>query len=179
MVTDTNLLENTRRWRQTYKGLTANIYAKILERSRRNNRENAQFNLGEFREWLLQTDIHRLFRGWQRCGYKTDRRPSVDRIDTLRGYTFDNMQVITAKENRSKGDEEKIVLWGIPIHQISMSGTIVAKYPSIKVASQITGINRNNISTVINKKRKSAGGYKWEIIGNIYESPNLLTKENK
>lgn len=174
LVTDTKLLENTQRWRQTYKGLTANLYAKILERSRRNNKDNAQFNLGEFREWLSQTDIHRLYGRWQRSGYKTDRRPSVDRIDPLRGYTFDNMQVITAKENRVKGDEEKIVLWGIPIHQISMSGNVIAKYPSIKVASQITGINRNNISTVINKKRKSAGGYKWEVIGNIYENKDLL-----
>lgn len=174
MATPTNLLENTQRWRQTYKGLTANMYAKIRERSKRNNRQNHEFTLGQFREWLLQTDIHRLFRRWQEYGHKTDRRPSVDRIDPLRGYTFDNMQIITAKENRSKGDKEKIILWGIPIHQISMSGTVIAKYPSIKIASQITGINRNNISTVINKKRKSAGGYRWEIIGNIYENPELL-----
>lgn len=169
-----NILENTRRWRLTYKGLTANLYAKIRERSKRNNRQNNEFTLAEFRAFLETTDIHRLYKRWQKSDYKTDRRPSIDRIDPLRGYTFDNIQVITAEENRKKGDEEKIILWGIPVHQISMSGTIIAKYPSIKIASQITGINRNNISTVINKKRKSAGRYHWEIIGNIYENPELL-----
>lgn len=158
------ILENTRRWRLSFKGLSANLYAKILERSRRNNKDNSQFTLAEFREWLSKTDIHRLYGRWKEYGYKTNQRPSVDRIDPLRGYTFDNIQIITAEENRKKGDEEKIILWGIPVHQISMSGTIIAKYPSIKVASQITGINRNNISTVINKKRKSAGGYHWEAI---------------
>lgn len=86
------------------------------------------------------------------------------------------MQVITAKENRIKGDAEKMVLWGKPIHQLSMSGTVVAKYPNIHMAMEITGINRNNISSVLHGKRKSAGGYKWEVIGNIWENPELISK---
>lgn len=98
----------------------------------------------------------------------------MDRIDPLGGYTFDNMQVITAKENRIKGDAEKMVLWGKPVHQISMSGVVLAKYPNIHTAMQITKINRNNISSVLHGKRKSAGGYKWEVIGNIYENKDLL-----
>ena len=177
LVTDTKLLENTRRWRQTYKGLTANLYAKLKERARRNGRCNDVFTLEEFRTFLENTDIHRLYRRWAKCGYQTSRRPSVDRIDPLRGYTFDNIQIITAEENRKKGDAEKMVLWGKPVHQISMSGVVVAKYPSLKVASQITGINKNNISTVINKKRKTAGGYRWEIINNVHQNPELLTNE--
>lgn len=174
MATPTKIRENTQRWRQTYKGLTANLYAKILERSRRNNRDNAQFNLGEFREWLSQTDIHRLYGRWQRSGYKTDRRPSVDRIDPLRGYTFDNMQVITAKENRIKGDSEKMVLWGKPVCQISHSGVVVANYPNIDMAHKVTNINRNNISSVLHGNRKTAGGFKWKF-GNIYENQELLS----
>lgn len=149
------------------------MYAKVRERSRRNNKQNHEFTLGQFREWLLQTDIHRLFWRWQECGYKTDRRPSVDRIDPLRGYTFDNMQVITAKENRIKGDEEKMVLWGKPVCQISLSGIVVANYPNIDMAYQVTKINRNNISSVLHGKRKTAGGFKWKF-GNIYENPELL-----
>lgn len=171
--THLKILENTRRWRQTFKGLTANMYAKIRERSKRNNRPNDEFTLSEFRTWLEQTHIHRLYGRWKRSGYQTDRRPSVDRIDPLRGYSFDNMQVITAKENRKKGDEEKIVLWGKPICQISFSGTIIANYPNIKMASKITKINKNNISSVLNEKRKTAGGYVWKF-GNIYENPELL-----
>ncbi len=87
------------------------------------------------------------------------------------------MQVITAKENRVKGDAEKMVLWGKPVHQLSMSGVVLAKYPNIHTAMEITHINRNNISSVLHGKRKSAGGYKWEIIGNIYENPELLNPQ--
>lgn len=74
------------------------------------------------------------------------------------------MQVITAKENRTKGDAEKMVLWGKPVHQLSMSGNVVAKYPNIHTAMEITGINRNNISSVLHGKRKTAGGFKWELL---------------
>lgn len=174
MATDTKILENTRRWRLTYKGLTANLYAKIRERSKRNNRQNDEFTLAEFRAFLEATDIRRLFRRWERGNWSNKGRPSVDRIDCLLGYTFDNMQVITAQENRKKGDEEKIILWGKPIHQVSLSGNVVAKYPNIKKAMEMTGINRNNISSVLHGKRKTAGGFKWEVIGNIYENPELL-----
>lgn len=175
LVTDLKLLENTRRWRRTYNGLVTNLYAKIRERSKRNGRQNDEFTLEEFKTFISRTDIRRLYERWAKCGYKTDRRPSVDRIDPLRGYTFDNMQVITAKENRIKGDKEKMVLWGKAIHQLSMQGIVVAKYPNIHTAMEITGINRNNISSVLHGKRKSAGGFNWEIIGNIYENKSLLT----
>lgn len=176
LATDTKILENTRRWRRTYNGLVTNLYAKIRERSKRNGRQNHEFTLGEFKAFVAQTDIRRLYERWAKCGFQTDRRPSIDRIDALRGYTFDNMQVITAKENRVKGDAEKMVLWGKPVHQLSMSGVVLAKYPNIHTAMEITRINRNNISSVLHGKRKSAGGYKWEVIGNIYENPELLTE---
>ena len=88
------------------------------------------------------------------------------------------MQIITAKENRIKGDVEKMVLWGKPVCQISSTGVVVANYPNIDMAHKVTNINRNNISSVLHGKRKTSGGFKWKF-GNIYENPELLTKENK
>ena len=100
-------------------------------------------------------------------------RPSIDRIDCLNGYQFQNMQILTAKRNRKKGDKEKIILWGKPVRQMDNNGVVVAKYPNIKKAMEITKINKNNISSVLNGKRKTAGGYCWE-----YESPDLLSTKN-
>ncbi len=149
-----------RSWLRTYKGLTGNMYAKIRERCKRNGRQNDEFSVAEFRAWLTQTPIRGLFERWAKCGYQTDRRPSVDRIDPLRGYTFDNMQVITAKENRVKGDKEKGILRGKPVFQLSTSGSVIATYPSITAALKATRIN--NISDVVNGRRKLAAGFFWK-----------------
>ena len=154
------LLENTRRWRLTYKGLTANLYAKILERKRRDAKAHDEFTLESFRAWLVSTSIKSIYREWEESGFKKELRPSVDRVNPLIGYKFKNMQVITAQENRIKGDSEKLLLWGKTV--VAIKDSRAWCFPNIKSASERTGVNRNNISSVCNGKRKTAGGYKWE-----------------
>ena len=190
MATDTKILENTRRWRLTYKGLTANLYGKINERKRRGTKDHDEFNLESFRTWLESTPIKRIYEKWKASGFKRELRPSVDRINPLLGYKLTNMQVITAQENRRKGDKEKEILWGKAV--VAIKDRKAWCFDSIKSASERTGINRNNISSACNGKRKTAGGYKWEfspdglrgkefsavifdeVIGNIHQNPELL-----
>lgn len=165
------------------------MYAKILERSRRKD-WNVKFTLDNLRQWILETDAEQIYDHWRRTGYKKELRPSIDRIDPRKKYTFKNMQVITAGENRKKGDREKELLWGKEV--CAIKGKSAWCFPSIKAASKRTGINQNNISSAVSGKRKTAGGFRWievgdkmrglefervvidEVIGNIYENKDLL-----
>lgn len=49
-----------------------------------------------------------------------------------------------------------------PVLQYSISGELIAKYESIKLASKITGIGASHISDVCKQKRKRAGGFFWQ-----------------
>lgn len=49
-----------------------------------------------------------------------------------------------------------------PVHQYDKDGNILATFASIKDASETTGTNRNNISSVIHGRRKKADGYYWK-----------------
>lgn len=160
--TPSNIIESQIKYRRTKKGVIGTLYSGIRKRSRRNGRDNDDFTLDEFRLWIECKSINKLFNGWVHQGFKTYNKPSVDRIDPLKGYVFSNMQLITAKENRDKGDKEKLILWGKPIYQMTMDGNIIKEYPSIKVASEMTKINRSNISYVMKGKRYQAGGFKWK-----------------
>lgn len=150
-------------WKNTWKGLTLDLYGKMWGRSERKGFGELSFSMQEFRVWF--EDVGCLaYNTWVMSSWKKGMRPSVDRLDCLKGYSFDNMQVITAKENRTKGDAEKLVLWGKRVQQITLESSVVRTYDSVKEASRRTGINKNNISSCCNKNRNHAGGYKWSYV---------------
>lgn len=62
----------------------------------------------ELQEWLFNQDLfHKLYDDWVKNGYKKGLKPSVDRINDYKSYTLDNIQLMTFKENRIKGDNDR------------------------------------------------------------------------
>lgn len=58
----------------------------------------------EFYEWAMSCNaFHRLYREWVESGYDRKLAPSVDRLDSSRGYEIDNMEWITHSENSRRG----------------------------------------------------------------------------
>lgn len=49
-----------------------------------------------------------------------------------------------------------------PVYQVTLDGETVAKYKSIKHASEITKISRTSITNVLTGWSITAGGYKWK-----------------
>lgn len=58
----------------------------------------------DFYVWAMSGhEFHRLFREWVESGYDRKLAPTVDRIDSERGYEWDNMQWVTHSENSRRG----------------------------------------------------------------------------
>lgn len=54
----------------------------------------------EFFAWSKSsTEFLRLFKTWSACGWPTRLSPSVNRIDSSKGYTLDNIEWITHSQN--------------------------------------------------------------------------------
>ena len=51
-----------------------------------------------------------LYNNWVESGFDKNLKPSFDRINPLKGYTFDNLQVITWQQNNEKGRIEKRII---------------------------------------------------------------------
>jgi len=154
-------------YRKTKKGLIAIMYTQQKQSSKRRGYELPDYTKQDFIEWISsQEHFEDLYNVWAESNYDKGLTPSVDRLDDYSSYTLDNIQLITWKENSSKGHldrknginnkHSKAVL------QYTLNGEFVDEYFSISNAKRITGATMQGISRVCNGNQNTAGGYKWE-----------------
>lgn len=170
MKTSEILLNHTRNYRRTKKGVIRNIFSHIKERGIKYNRV-VEFDSDGLAAWMMgKPEFHLLFGKWQEGGFIKADRPSIDRKDPLQDYLYSNIQVTTYQFNRDKGDKEKEILWGKPIIQLDTNGKKIGSFPSIKQAVKDLGLHQGLISAVLAGQRNHTGGFKF-----IYQTPELLT----
>lgn len=101
----------TKRYERTKKGKLMRIYRNM--KSRIDGVQKAKFHLyegkyllpkEEFYEWAMGcSDFHVLFDAWAESNYMRGNAPSVDRVDSTKGYEVSNMEWITHSENSRRG----------------------------------------------------------------------------
>lgn len=168
-------LEATRRFRRTPKGVLTNLYSKMRERTKRNGLEKMDFSLKEFHETFLCDDqFLEIYQEWVESGFDTYKKPSVDRKDNEKGYSRNNIQILSWEENRRKGDAENSRVT-TPIIMFDKNGNKAAEFESIKFAVEVTGFSQGNISMCCQGKREHVHGYKFRYRGDKFrKKPELL-----
>lgn len=124
--------------------------------------------------WLIYNGIIEKFRHYINSGYLKDVKPSIDRIDDYKGYSFDNMQLITWKENRLKGvksEKHKINSsiinkknFSKTVYQYDKSYNLINTFSSCVEASIVTKIHAVDINRVCLSQRKSSHGFYFSYI---------------
>lgn len=62
----------------------------------------------DFYDWALACpEYHRLFDAYEASGFDRHLAPSVDRVDSSRGYEIANMEWVTHSENSRRGQRSK------------------------------------------------------------------------
>ena len=128
------------------------------------------YSRDELYSWLMSQELfHTLHSEWKQSGYKKMLTPSVDRLDDYVSYEFNNIQLMTWEENKTKGHLDRRNKVNTKTHstviQYTKDGVFVAEFVGMKTAYQMTGVRNGNISDVCNGKRKTAGGYIWRLKG--------------
>jgi len=106
---------HTKKYEKTVNGFLMRLYRNM--QSRVTGVQKAKFHLYEgkrllnredFYNWAKSsTKFHILFNEWEKSGYERKLSPSVDRIDSSRGYEMDNMEWVTHSENSRRGSISK------------------------------------------------------------------------
>jgi len=117
--------------------------------------------------WVLtHSKFDKLYSDWVDSGFLSELRPSTDRIDDYKGYSFGNLHLVTWGENiiRAWADRKNGVnnKRSKTVIQFDKEGNFIKEYHSTMQVQRETGIPNQSISRVCNNKRYSAGGFVWK-----------------
>jgi hypothetical protein len=116
--------------------------------------------------FLTDENFIRIYSAWPDTGYAFGDAPTVDRIDNERGYSMDNIQFLTHRDNTLKDMVRK------PILMFDKQGNFIKEYTCKWRASLELGIPNGNICKAVYGIRKSAGGYKFQFKNESDRNPN-------
>lgn len=85
---------------------------------------------------MSSNELYELFKQYEKSGYVRALSPSVDRIDSRIGYTEENIQFITHRDNSQKSSEKPVRING-------------EKFCSLKNAANSFGISRTTLRSYL------------------------------
>ena len=165
MHTKKEILE---KYRKTPKGVLTNMY----HHQKTRNVKNGFGEIGYSLKWLHNRFLNdekynRLFAEWVKSGYRKAKKPTIDRINHKKGYTKDNIHMLSWSENRFKQTMERRSRKG-KVYQI-LNGIVVKVWSSQREAYRKLNLQQSMLSMALTGKCKTAYGYEWK-----YENADLL-----
>jgi len=170
--------DDDKKYRHSKYGLISQIYGSQKRRSQQYDYLNLAYTKVQFKEWIMkQLIFHILFKNWELANFDKSITPSCDRLDDYRGYSFDNIRIVTWDENRisyykdaKDGINNKMAK---PVIGTNIRTGESVEFNSCADAQRKTGIDNSHISDCCRKKvsinsygnkyvTQSAGGYKWK-----------------
>lgn len=156
-------------YRHSLIGLVKKLYRNQEQSSEKRNHPPPDYTEEEFMIWVIRQDsFPSLYSNWVSSGYLSKLKPSGDRLDDYKPYTFDNLRLITWGENEQKARDD--VKNGINNKkskgciQISLDGEILAEYYSLRDAARNTNSDSAGISSCCKGKQNTHNGFIWKYI---------------
>lgn len=160
--------ENKRRQTKlrTKHGLATKIYRTQKKASTKRGHPQPTYSLNELREWMLsQETYHKLHAEWVASGYDKMKVPSCDRLNDYKGYSFDNIQLVTWQENRNKSDMDRVIgrnnKTNRSIKQYSLSGEFIQEFHSHQSAARAVNGCASSIGMCRRGVAETHKGFKW------------------
>jgi hypothetical protein len=134
-------------YQHSLKGVLTLSYHKQVERSKKKGMHLPTYTVKELHARFLNDPKYlELFKQWEMNGFNIYDRPSIDRINPDLGYTMENIQIMTWRENRAKGDIENARRRSTAVVMLDLDGNEIAQFESIQQAASATKIDRTSIS---------------------------------
>jgi len=129
----------------TKKGVIRVIYKTQKANSKRRGHNPPEYTKEELKEWLYKHNFKKLYDNWVKSGYQKKMKPSVDRLNDFKGYSFSNIRLVTDAENRKHQMNDIMNGTGTsgkrckPILCYDKRNRLIAEYVSYSGARRLVG----------------------------------------
>lgn len=144
---------------RTIEGVIKTIYDSQVSNSKGRGHEAPNYSKQDLLNYCLSSSrFIELYNAWVESEYLKDLKPSIDRLEDNKGYSFGNIRVTTWLCNKLKGEHQRMK----PIAQYTKQNKLVKKFNGLNEAIRETGFG--GIKDVVTGRRKTAGGFKWKYL---------------
>ncbi len=148
---------------KTEKGVIRVLYKSIIQRSKKRNHVKPDFTKQELSDWMYRNNYFKLWESWKKHNYIKSLKPSINRKNDFKPYTFKNIELLTDKENRLQQNND--IRTGKstsgksckPVIQYK-DGIEIARYISLSSTKRIMGYS---IEATLKSKKVDRKGYSY------------------
>lgn len=151
------------------KGVVRVIYKTQKRNNKIRGHGDMPYTKAELNSWLSANGFSEAYDRWVKSGYSTSMKPSVDRINSLLGYSLDNIQLVTWGKNRSNQADDILSGSGSgglrckKLKKMSQDMQVICTYHSYNAAKRDVG---HSIEYAIKNGVKCKSGFYWEYVKN-------------
>jgi len=158
---------SAKKYRRTKGGLLVGLYKGMKSASKKRNHPLPSFTKEDFILWVERDDnFDKLYSDWVVSDFNKNKKPSIDRKDNYKPYSFSNIQLTIWVLNSKSFDEDRkdgrYLYSNKPVLQYDLNKKLIKEHYSISSAGREIMVSTSQIIKVCKKKGKTAGGFIWE-----------------
>jgi len=144
---------------RSFKALPYRIYCNQVEHSKMRGHPTPQYTFEDFKKWIIEQDSYKImYEQYKSSGYDKNLVPSVDRLNSDKPYSFDNIELVTFAENMRRHGLDRQKSTGNPVYCIDKNtGQVISEFISQNAAATALGINSKGMC----KKVDTVVTYGW------------------
>ena len=125
------------------------------------------YTKAELKAWLYENGFKAVYDEWASYGHKKENKPSIDRIDDFKGYSFDNIRLVTWAHNHEHQVSDILLGAGTSgirckkLGKYKPCGDLISVYVSYSSAVRDVGYS---LFRQVKKGISCRNGFNWKYI---------------